>query len=439
MIACPVDFRTKIMSVVPTRLRDYSPLMQKMPANEPRQYDIVVWGASGFTGRLVVEYLSQKYPSGSAVQWAVAGRDAGKLQAVLAEIAGSAAEVPVLIADSNDAESLANLARSARVVLTTVGPYAKYGSKLVAACVNHGTHYCDLAGEVQWMRAMIDEHSPEAQKNGTRIVHSCGFDSIPSDIGVYLLQQAAIKLHGEPCSEIALLVKAMKGGASGGTIASMLTAIDQARNDRKIARMLTDPYALNPEGHRQGPDRRDQRSVEFNKDAGVWTGPFVMAAVNTRIVRRTNALLDYPYGTDFRYSECSITGKGASGWLKSATMTAGLGAFMLASSYQFSRDKIVRRLLPKPGEGPNAEQRENGFFNLKLIGKTRHGEMVKMTVKGDRDPGYGSTSKMLAESAVCLAKNDLDISGGFWTPASAMGDKLSTRLTDNAGLSFEFD
>lgn len=427
------------MGVVTTQLRDYSQPMQEIPANEQRPYDIVVWGASGFTGRLVVEYLARKYPTGSGLRWAVAGRDADKLQSVLAEFAESTPGVPVLIADSNEAESLANLARSARVVLTTVGPYAKYGSKLVQACVTHGTHYCDLAGEVQWMRAMIDQHLPEAQKSGARIVHSCGFDSIPSDIGVYLLQQAAVKLHGEPCSEIALLVKAMKGGASGGTIASMLNAIDQARNDRDIAGILADPYALNPEGQRQGHDRRDQTSARFNEDAGVWTGPFVMAAVNTRIVRRTNAILDYPYGADFRYSECSITGKGAGGWFKSATMTAGLGAFMLASSYQFSRDKIVRRLVPKPGEGPNAEQRENGFFNLKLIGKTRQGEILRMTVKGDRDPGYGSTSKMLAESAVCLAKDDLDISGGFWTPASAMGDKLSSRLTENAGLSFELD
>lgn len=410
-----------------------------MSANERREYDIVVWGASGFTGRLVVEYLARKYPTGSSVHWAVAGRNADKLQTVLAEFTESAAKIPVLIADSDNADSLAKLARSARVVLTTVGPYAKFGSKLVQACVAHGTHYCDLAGEVQWMRAMIDQHLPAAQKSGARIVHSCGFDSIPSDIGVYLLQQEAVKQHGEPCSEVMLLVKAMKGGASGGTIASMLNAIDQARNDSQIARILVDPYALNPEGHRQGPDRRDQSGAVFNEDAGVWTGPFVMAAVNTRIVRRTNALLDYPYGDDFRYSECSITGRGAGGWLKSATMTAGLGAFMLASSYSFSRDQIVRRLVPKPGEGPNAEQREKGFFNLKLIGKTSHGEILRMTVKGDRDPGYGSTSKMLAESAVCLAKDDLEISGGFWTPASAMADRLSTRLTENAGLSFELD
>ena len=289
------------------------------------------------------------------------------------------------------------------------------------------------------MRSMIDQHQEEAQSSGAKIVHSCGFDSIPSDIGVFLLQKAAIDQFGEPCNRIKLLVKAMKGGASGGTIASMLNAIEQAREDPVIKRILTEPYALNPEGLRKGPDGRDQVKIEFSEDAGVWTGPFVMAAINTRIVRRTNALLDYQYGEQFRYREATITGKGVSGWFKSAIMTLGLGAFMLASSFKFTRDNVVRRLVPKPGEGPNAEQRKNGFFNLKLIGKTKSGQTLRMTVKGDRDPGYGSTSKMLAESAICLATDDLPVNGGFWTPAAAMGDKLANRLIENAGLSFELE
>lgn len=412
--------------------------MQIPPAVEKRQYDIVVLGASGFTGRLVAEYLARKYTDGGDLRWAVAGRDRAKLERVMSEVTDSHGQIPIIIADSNDVASMHQLAKSTAVVLTTVGPYAKFGSALVEACVTHGTHYCDLAGEVQWMRAMIDRHQEHAKKTGARIVHSCGFDSIPSDIAVFLMQQEAVSRFGAPCEEIALFVKAMKGGASGGTVASMLTALEQARDDRSVARILVDPYALNPEGQRQGPDGPDQSGVEFNQVADGWTAPFVMAAVNTRIVRRTNALLDYHWGENFRYREVTITGKGLRGWFKSALMTAGLGAFMLASAYDFTRKTIVRKIVPQPGEGPSAQQREAGFFNLLLIGSTGAGDSVRMTVKGDRDPGYGSTSKMLSESAVCLARDHLDVGGGFWTPASVMGDRLSQRLTQNAGLSFEF-
>jgi short subunit dehydrogenase-like uncharacterized protein len=413
--------------------------MHTNATNAQRQYDLVVWGASGFTGRLVVEYLVKKYPPGGDLRWAVAGRDRSKLETVLAKIDGSEQQPAIIIADSHDEESLQRLTQNTKVVLTTVGPYASYGSELVAACARNGTHYCDLAGEVQWMRAMIDRHQSTAVASGARIVPSCGFDSIPSDIGVLCLQNHALDAYGAPCDEITLLVKAMKGGASGGTVASMLTAMDQARQDRDIAKILSDPYALNPAGERGGPDGPDQTGVEFNADAGVWTGPFIMAAVNTRIVRRSNALCDFPYGRDFRYREATITGSGSGGWCKSALLTAGLGTFMLASSIAFTRKTIVPRLVPKPGEGPTAQQRENGFFNLQLIGKLPDGKLLRLRVKGDRDPGYGSTSKMLAESAICLAQNKLDVAGGFWTPASAMGTQLLDRLRNNAGVSFELE
>ncbi len=413
--------------------------MQADATNAQRQHDLVVWGASGFTGRLVVEYLVKKYPPGSELRWAVAGRDRAKLEAVLAEVVSGGLQPAIIIADSHDEASMRRLAQCTRVVLTTVGPYASYGSELVAACASNGTHYCDLAGEVQWMRAMIDRHLSRAVASGARIVPSCGFDSIPSDIGVFFLQNHAIENYGAPCDEITLLVKAMKGGASGGTVASMLTAMDQARQDRDIKKILFDPYALNPAGERDGPDGPDQVGVEFNADAGVWTGPFIMAAVNTRIVRRTNAVRGYPYGRDFRYREATITGSGAGGWCKSALLTAGLGTFMLASSVAFTRKTIIPRLVPKPGEGPTAQQRENGFFNLQLIGKLPDGKLLRLRIKGDRDPGYGSTSKMLAESAVCLARNELDVAGGFWTPASAMGTQLLDRLQKNAGVSFELE
>lgn len=229
----------------------------------------------------------------------------------------------------------------------------------------------------------------------------------------------------------------MKGGASGGTFASMMNALEESRRDRDIARVLVDPYSLNPDGERNGPDGRDQSGIEFNEEMGVWTAPFVMAAVNTRVVRRTNALLHYPYGRDFRYSEATLTAAGATGWMKSAGVTAGLGGFMLASSFDFSRSILVSRFLPKPGDGPTKEQRESGFFKLLLVGKLANEKLIRARVTGDRDPGYGSTCKMLSESAVCLAMDDLPLKGGFWTPASAMGDALQKRLMQNAGLSFE--
>ncbi len=400
-------------------------------------YDVVVWGASGFTGKLVTEYLAERYGANRDLSWAIAGRNQAKLESVRSELGTSASNLPLIVSDSFDSEAMHRLAGQTKVVLSTVGPYAKYGSLLVEACVANGTHYCDLAGEVQWMRKMIDQFQSAAEKSGARIVHSCGFDSIPSDIGVWFLQREAKIKHGEVCSDIKMLVKAIKGGASGGTFASMMNALEESRRDREIAKILVDPYSLNPEGERSGPDGRDQAGVEYHDDSGTWTAPFVMGSVNTRIVRRTNALLQYAYGRDFNYSEATMTGSGPAGFMKSASMTVGLGGFMFASSFDFSRSVLVGRFLPKPGEGPNEKQREAGFFNLSLVGKLANGSLMRARVTGDRDPGYGSTSKMLSESAVCLAMDDLPSKGGFWTPASAMADALFGRLKDNAGLGFE--
>jgi short subunit dehydrogenase-like uncharacterized protein len=411
--------------------------MNKSPVQHTRQFDIVVFGASGFTGRLVVEYLWQHYSPDSGLRWAVAGRNREKLESVLAESGIPLDALPIIIADSDNPSSLDAVAADTRVVLTTVGPYARYGSALVDACVRHGTDYCDLAGEVQWMRKMIDQHQGHASESGARIVHACGFDSVPSDIGVHFLQKQSIEMHGAPCQKISLLVKALRGGASGGTIASLLNAVEEAKNDRNVARTLTHPYSLNPESMRTGPDGRDPRGMAFNAELGVWTMPFVMGTINTRIVRRSNALLDFPYGEDFGYDESTITGPGLSGWVKSALGSIALGGFMLASSMAWTRQHLVTRFLPKPGEGPTEQERESGFFNLILVGSTANGESVRVRVKGDRDPGYGSTSKMLGETAVCLARDHLDVGGGFWTPASSMGDLLLNRLQTNAGLRFE--
>ncbi len=401
------------------------------------KFDIIVWGATGFTGRLVAEYLGRQYGVDQDVRWAIAGRNRNKLESLRDSLGKSAEALEIFVADSADSASMRGLAERTRVILTTVGPYALYGSQLVEACVESGTHYCDLAGEVQWIRRMIDRHHERAQQTGARIVHCCGFDSVPMDIGVWFLQEEARQRHGEYCEEITMLVKATKGAASGGTIASMLNIIKESREDRAVARILVHPYSLNPEGEREGPDQRDQQKVIYNEAASCWTAPFVMAAVNTKVVRRSHALAGYPYGRDFRYSEAVATGAGVSGWLKGSGMTAGLAGLVLGGSFSPTRALLEKFVLPSPGEGPDAELRESGFFNLMQIGKLADGTVLRTRITGDQDPGYGSTSKMLSECAVCLAKDELDSSGGVLTPAAAMARPLLERLRNNAGLTFE--
>ena len=402
-----------------------------------REFDIIVWGATGFTGALVAHYLLRQYGSDGDLRWAIAGRSQKKLDALQQELGVENGKLETIVADSFDADTLSDMASRTRVVLTTVGPYALYGSALVEACVENGTHYCDLAGEVQWIRKMIDQHQQRAAQTGARIVHCCGFDSVPMDIGVWFLQEEAKKRFGHYCDSITMLVKATKGSASGGTVASLINLIEESRKDRNIAGILVSPYSLNPEGERDGPDQRDQQNMVYNADAKSWTAPFVMAAVNTKVVRRSHALLGYPYGKDFRYQEAVMTGDGAAGWAKGAAMTAALGSLVVGASYSVSRKLLQKFVLPEPGEGPDPEMQKKGFFNLMQIGVMADGTILKSRITGDQDPGYGSTSKMLSECAVCLAKDDLIIGGGVWTPASAMAGPLLNRLTENAGLTFE--
>lgn len=404
---------------------------------EAKKFDIVVYGATGFTGALVTEYLLRRYGVGASLQWAIAGRSATKLEALKRDLGGDAHGLESLVVDSHDDAALAALARETRVVLTTVGPYALYGSKLVAACVNAGTSYCDLAGEVQWIRRMVDSYHERARETGARIVHCCGFDSIPMDIGAHFLQKTARATHGVFCESIALYVKATKGAASGGTLASMVNVIEEARGDRDVARVLANPYALNPEGERRGPDGPDQQNVVHDADVGSWTAPFVMAGVNTRVVRRSHALAGYPWGEDFRYREAVVSGKGIRGWLKGTIMSVALAGLVLGISLSSTRKLLTRFVLPKPGEGPSRGIRETGFFNLMQVGKLPDGRAIRTRITGDQDPGYGSTSKMLAEAAVCLAKDELESAGGVLTPAAAMGDALLDRLRRNAGLTFD--
>ena len=402
-----------------------------------REFDVIVQGATGFTGTLVAEYLLRQYGTDGDLRWALAGRNEEKLREVRESLGSAASDVDLIVADSFDKTALQSLCERTRVVLTTVGPYALYGSDLVEACVNSGTHYCDLAGEVQWIRKMIDMHHDRAKQTGAKIVNCCGFDSVPMDIGVWFLQRAAHEKYGSYCKSISMLVKATKGTASGGTLASMMNLIKESREDRNIARTLIHPYSLNPEGEREGPDKRDQQRVIYREDAKAWTAPFVMAGVNTKVVRRSHALAGYPYGKDFRYDESVLSGRGFSGWLKGTVMTLGLGAIVFLASFTPTRNLLQRFVLSKPGEGPDRELQKEGFFNLMQIGVLPDGTQVRARITGDQDPGYGSTSKMLSECAVCLAKDELDDFGGVLTPAVAMGAPLIDRLRKNAGLTFD--
>jgi short subunit dehydrogenase-like uncharacterized protein len=405
-----------------------------------REYDIVLMGATGFTGRLVAEHLVRRHGVGGQLKWALAGRSREKLEKIRIELGEPAAGLPLIVADSHDRDSLDEMVRRTRVVCTTVGPYALHGSDLVGACAANGTDYCDLSGEVPWMRRMLDEHAEAAESSGARIVHCCGFDSIPSDMGVWFLQKQAAERFGKPLERVRMRVKAAKGGLSGGTYASMLNIVAEARRDKEVARVLKNPYALCPSESRKGERQPYVSSAEFDRVFGVWTAPFVMAAINTRVVLKANALSGFAYGENFRYDEAVMTGRGFSGRMKATTVSLGMGAFALGAAFGPTRSLLEKMVLPKPGEGPTAEQRESGFFKIAIDGRN-DGEdaSLRVSVSGDRDPGYGSTSKMLGETALALAR-DLsadDCPGGMWTPSTALGDKLLARLQEHAGLTFE--
>ncbi len=384
-----------------------------------KPFDIVVHGATGFTGRLVVEYLLQRYPQGSGLRWAMGGRSADKLAAVRDEL-GAPASTPLVVTDSASAASLKALTDSTRLVLTTVGPYQLYGNELVAACAASGTDYVDLCGEPAWMRQMIDAHQAAAQASGARIVFSCGFDSIPFDLGVLLLQNEARQRFGAPLPRVRGRVRRMKGTFSGGTAASLKATMAAAATQPGVLDLLKNPFSLTPgfEGPKQPPGHKPM----YEEQVGAWVAPFVMAAINTRNVHRSNFLLKHAYGKDFVYDEMMITGPGEKGEAM---------ANAIASDKSLASDAG-----PKPGEGPSKEERETGFYDLLFLGEAADGRTLRVGVKGDRDPGYGSTSKMIAESAVCLLQDATATPGGIWTPGAAMGAPLIERLRANAGLTF---
>jgi short subunit dehydrogenase-like uncharacterized protein len=389
-----------------------------------RDHDIVVYGATGFVGLLTAGYLAERAPPD--VRIALGGRSQPKLERTRTALG---VDWPLVIADSQDRNAVAALAESTRVVATTVGPYFKYGKPLLEACAAAGTYYADLTGEVLFMRWAIDAAHGAAQTTGARIVHTCGFDSIPSDIGTLLLHEAAqAGGHGE-LGETSFVVKAMRGGASGGTIDSLRTAVDTVKKDPPSRRVLADPYALSPDRAAE-PDLGSERdSLKPLRDdrLGGWLAPFVMGSVNTRVVRRSNALQDHAYGRRFRYRELMLTGRGPLGGAKAAGVAGGIAGVFAGLATPGAR-QLLDRVLPDPGEGPSESTRERGFFNIDIHTTTSSGERLRCEIRASGDPGYKATAVMLGESALCLARDDLPETAGVLTPASAMGRVLADRL-----------
>lgn len=384
-----------------------------------REFDIVVYGSTGYTGRLVAEYLDQHYGGrDDAPKWAMAGRSQEKLEEVR-NLIGAPADTPLIVADASDPASLEAMCNRTKVVLTTVGPYQLYGDDLLAACVKTGTDYTDLCGEPGWMREKIDQHHEEAQKTGARICFSSGFDSIPFDLGVLMLQKEAAAKFGKPAPRVKGRVRAMAGTFSGGTAASLTATMKSIAKNPKLIPILQSSFGLTP-GF-EGPTQPSGLIPEYDKDLGKWSAPFIMAAINTKNVHRTNFLLGHPYGEDFKYDEMMLTSAGELG-----EKAAKAAAEMLKNPFGAKP--------PKPGEGPSKEERENGFYDVLFVGEMPDGETIHYGVKGKYDPGYGSTSRMITETAIALLSSDAD--GGIGTPGSFLGEALVKRLQDNAEISF---
>lgn len=383
---------------------------------DERAFDAILYGASGFTGRLVAEHLLGTYGVNRDLRWAIAGRNEEKLARVRQEI-GAPDDLFIVHADSGDQNSLDAMAKKARVIISTAGPYQLYGGGLVAACARTGADYVDLTGESHWIAQMMKAHEAEAKASGARLTFSCGFDSIPFEVGVYFTQEQAKKRFGAYAPRVRARIRGIQGGLSGGTAASGMATQMAAMKDPSIATTLADPFALTP-GFK-GPAQPELNKRYQDEIAGSWVGPFMMAAINTKAVHRTNFLLGHRWGKDFQYDEMQMIR--APSEPRAAEPGFSMGAQM-----------------PKPGEGPTKEERDNGFYDILFIASYPDGRHFRCAVKGDKDPGYGSTSKMLAESALCLLRDiPRDTTpGGCWTPGAAMGEALIKRLTANAGLQF---
>lgn len=399
-----------------------------------KKFDVVIYGATSFVGQILTRYMWQRHGLKGEVTWAVAGRSKSKLMGVLSELGTGAEKLPMLIADASDQAGLKAMVDSTRVVCSTVGPYALYGSDLVKLCAETGTDYCDLTGEVQWIDRMIQANEEAAKKSGARIVHCCGFDSIPSDMGVYFLQQEAKAKFGQPCNQIKMRVRKLRGEFSGGTVASLMNVTKEVAANPKMAKKLANPFLIAPSN--PGTRQPNVKFAEYDESAKSWVAPFIMAAINTRVVHRSNGLQDWAYGTDFKYDEATMVGAGMKGRITGMTMASAMGAFMVGAALPPTRWVLERFVVPKPGEGPSQQSQDRGSYDLRFFGSTADGKQLVSKVTGDKDPGYGSTAKMLGEAAVCLANDVPKAGGGFWTPSTLMGDALLARLQTHAGLEF---
>lgn len=407
--------------------------------NSPHKYGIVLYGATSFVGQLVAAYLQKFLTEGSAdneVSWAIAGRNQQKLEQVRDQVGNK--ELPLIIADSEDSDSLNAMAAQAQVIISTVGPYLKYGEPLIKACAENGTDYVDLTGEALFIKDMLDKYQQTAKESGARIVNSCGFDSLPSDLGVLFTQNCAQKEYGEYCETINMRVKAAKGGLSGGTVSSMATIFEEIGKDKSLRKQLANPYLLNDDDNRPNVRQENVNLPQWDAENERWVAPFIMASINTRIVHRSNQLRDYQYGRDFKYDEAIWLPAGLKGRLMSYGMTAGIAGFAASMMFKPSRDLLNEHVLPKSGDGPSKSEQENGYFDIRFFGYTNKNHQVETKVTGDKDPGYGSTCQMLAQSALCLLQDisKQQVEGGFWTPAAAMGESLIERLQDHAGIEF---
>ena len=389
--------------------------------NDQKKYDFVIYGASGFTGKLVVEYALSKYLDANSISWALAGRNIEKLNNLKKDL-NIPDQIDILEVDSTNQQSIDNLVGSTKCVLTTVGPYQLYGEKIIRTCISSGTDYVDLCGEPGWMHKIISECSDDAKKSGSRIIFSCGFDSIPFDLGVLFAQEETMSRYNKYASSVRGRVRGMNGEFSGGTAASMKATMSSLKTNPELLNVLINPHAL-CEGF-QGPQQADDSKPVYDEELETWVAPFFMAPINTKNIHRSNKLMNHIYGDDFQYNEMWISGPGDQG--KSA-------AKVIASANPIGGEDA-----PKPGEGPSREKRENGNYDI-LFCADINNEVVKVSVSGDMDPGYGSTSKMITESAVCLVKEADDLPGGIYTPASSLGIKLIKRLEDNAGLTFRVE
>lgn len=394
--------------------------MRKAAGDGKAEFDLVLYGASGFTGRLIAERLAERSRD-TGLRWALAGRNPDKLASVRDAI-GLSKDTCLLAAEADNPDALAAIAARAQSIIATAGPYQLYGSSLVAACARGGTDYLDLSGETLWMRRVIDAHAAEAQASGARILFSCGFDSIPFDLGVVFLQASAETRFGVPASRVKGRVRKMVGRFSGGTIASGQATRDAIHRDPGVANLLADPFCLTP-GF-QGPQQPANAEAVYDEDLGVWIAPFVMAPINTRNVHRSNALQEHRWGRDFLYDEALIVGSGPE---------AEGHARAIAAANPMGDDASL-----KPGEGPSRAERDAGWYDLLFLGFTKDGRQIRVAVTGDRDPGYGSTARMVVEAALCL-RDRPDLPGGIWTPGAALGLSLVDRLEQHAGLSFRVE